>query len=344
MNSIAITRPDDWHVHLRDDSLLARVLPYTARRFGRAIVMPNLARPVTTVEAALRYRDRILSALPEGCRFEPLMTLYLTESTTIEEIEAAARSHHVVAIKFYPMGATTHSAKGVTDLRRLWPILEALENRDLPLLVHGETTDPDCDVFDRERMFLDDTFRPLVEAFEGLRIVFEHITTAEAAAFVAESPARIAATMTPQHLLLNRNALFSGGLRPHHYCVPVLKHERDRQALVSAATNGDPSFFLGSDSAPHVRTAKESACGCAGVFSAPIAIEAYAEVFHRAGEIDRLEGFASHHGPDFYGLPRNVEEITLERVDWTGPRRDGEGDESLEIFWAGESLCYRVTE
>ncbi len=344
LDSIEITRPDDWHVHLRDGDLLARVLPYTARRFGRAIVMPNLDRPVVRVDDALRYRERILALRSEGNTFEPLMTLYLSEETTVEEIEAAARSGHVVAVKFYPMGATTNSSSGLKDLASHRPVLEALERLGLPLLVHGEATAPDCDVFDRERRFLEETLVPLLRDFEGLRVVFEHITTAEAAAFVSEAPSRVAATITPQHLLLNRNALFAGGLRPHHYCLPVLKRESDRRALVSAATSGDPSFFLGTDSAPHHRSAKQSARGCAGVFSAPVAIEAYAEAFHRAGAMSRLEAFASHHGPAFHGLPRNPDRIRLERRDAPGPSRDGDGGESLEIFWAGEKLTYHVAE
>jgi dihydroorotase len=299
---------------------------------------------VTTVAEAAGYRSRILAALPPALDFEPLMTLYLTDSMTRSEIEAAAESSFVAAVKFYPMGATTNSARGVERLAALHPALEALERSGLPLLVHGEATSPDCDVFDRERVFLEDTLRPLLERFQGLRVVFEHITTEEAVAFVEQMPARVAATITPQHLLLNRNALFGGGLRPHHYCVPVLKRERDRLALVRAATGGDPSFFLGTDSAPHVRGAKESACGCAGIFSAPIAIESYAEAFSRADAMDRLEGFASFHGADFYRLPRNEDRIRLERVDWMGPVRDGEGAESLEVFWAEEPLRYRVHE
>ena len=344
MESIEITRPDDWHLHLRDGKSLARVLPYTARRFRRAIVMPNLDPPVTTVAEAADYRERILAVLPSDLEFEPLMALYLTDATTGSEIEAAAASSIVAAVKFYPMGATTNSARGVASLAELNPALEALERSGLPLLVHGEANSPDCDVFDRERVFLEDTLRPLVERFQGLRVVFEHITTEEAVSFVEAMPERIAATITPQHLLLNRNALFAGGLRPHHYCLPVLKRERDRQALVRAATEGDPSFFLGTDSAPHERGDKESACGCAGIFSAPVALEAYAEVFFRADAMDRLEGFASFHGPDFYRLPRNVDRIRLERKDWIGPTRDGEGAESLEFFWAGESFHYRVEE
>jgi dihydroorotase len=344
LESIEITRPDDWHLHLRDGELLERVLPYTARRFRRAMVMPNLDPPVTTVDEAEHYRNRILAALPTGLDFEPLMTLYLTESTTASDIEAAAKSPIVAAIKFYPTGATTNSAHGVTRLASLHPVLESLERTGLPLLVHGEATSPDCDVFDRERIFLEATLQPLVEQFQGLRVVFEHITTEAAVAFVEEAPACVAATITPQHLLLNRNAIFDGGLRPHHYCLPVLKREADREALIRAATKGDPSFFLGTDSAPHERVNKESSCGCAGIFSAPIAIEAYAEAFFRAGAIDRFEGFASFHGPDFYRLPRNMDRIRLDRIDWVGPDRDGEGDDSLEVFWAGQPLRYRFRD
>ncbi len=344
MTLIEMTRPDDWHLHLRDGELLSRVLPYTARRFGRAIIMPNLDPPITTVALAERYRDRILAVRPAACDFEPLMTIYLAESTTPAEIEAASKSPFVVAVKYYPMGATTNSERGVSGMGSLHAVLESMERAGLPLLVHGEATSADCDVFDRERRFLDDTLSPLVNEFDALRIVFEHITTKEAAEFVKASPPRIAATITPQHLLLNRNAIFDGGLRPHHYCLPVLKREADRAALVDAATSGDPSFFLGTDSAPHERIAKEAACGCAGIFSAPIAIEAYAEAFDRANAIDRLEAFASYHGADYYGLPRNSDQIYLERLDWIGPDRDGEGEDSLEIFWAGERLRYRVRE
>ncbi len=341
MDRIELSPPDDWHLHLRDGALMARVLPYTARVFRRAIVMPNLDPPVTRVEAALAYRSRILAALPPGCDFEPLMTLYLTDETTPREIEAAAARPEVIGVKLYPRGATTHSDAGVSGLDGLGPVIDALERWDLPLLVHGESTSPDCDVFDRERAFLDDTLRPLVARHPSLRVVFEHITTADAAAFVAESSDRVAATLTPQHLLLNRNALFEGGLNPHHYCLPVLKREGDREALVAAATSGDPSFFLGTDSAPHLHRDKLSACGCAGIFSAPVALEAYAEAFARAGALDRLEGFASHHGADFYRLPRNRGRVALVRVDAVGPDRDGLGEEALEIFWAGRALRYR---
>jgi len=342
--SIELIRPDDWHLHLRDGEMLARVLPYTAERFARAIVMPNLDPPIATVAEAARYRDQIIQSLPPHVDFEPLMTLYLTNSTTVDEIVRAGEATFMAGVKYYPMGATTNSEHGVDGLDGLFPILEALEEIGLPLLVHGEATSRNCDVFDRERVFLDETLRPMIDRFEGLRVVFEHITTAEAADFVTESPTRIAATITPQHLLLNRNAIFEGGLRPHLYCLPVLKREHDRQALVAAATGGDPSFFLGTDSAPHPRTKKESACGCAGVFSAPVAIEAYAEAFHQAGAISRLEAFASLHGPDYYRRPRNTDRIRLERVDWQGPDRVGEGDDAVEVFWRDRSFRYRLCD
>ena len=344
MDRIEITRPDDWHVHLRDGAMLARVLPYTARRFRRAIVMPNLDPPVLTTQDAEAYAARIRRCLPADSDFEPLMTLYLAESTTAAEIERASRSRDVAAVKLYPKGATTNSARGIAALDALGPVLDALERHDLPLLVHGESTSPDCDVFDREREFLDRSLIPLVERHTGLRVVFEHITTADAAAFVEQAPARVAATITPQHLLLNRNALFQGGLRPHHYCLPVLKREEDRQALVRVATSGHPSFFLGTDSAPHTRASKESSCGCAGVFNAPVAIEAYAEAFARAGALERLEGFASHFGADFYRRPRNPDRIQLERWDRPAPDQADEGPEGLVVFMAGEPLRYRVVD
>ena len=344
MDPIEISRPDDWHVHLRDGAMLARVLPYTARRFRRAIVMPNLDPPVLTTQDAEAYASRIRQCLPADSDFEPLMTLYLAESTTPAEIERASRSRDVAAVKLYPKGATTNSARGIEALDTLSPVLDALERFDIPLLVHGESTSPDCDVFDREREFLDRSLIPLVERHPGLRVVFEHITTAAAAAFVEQAPDRIAATITPQHLLLNRNALFQGGLRPHHYCLPVLKREEDRKALVRVATSGHPRFFLGTDSAPHTRVSKESSCGCAGVFNAPVAIEAYAEAFARAGALERLEGFASHFGADFYRRPRNTDRIRLERCDRPGLDQVGEGSEGLVVFFAGAPLRYRVVD
>ncbi|MEM7413536.1 MAG: dihydroorotase [Myxococcota bacterium] len=340
--SLEITRPDDWHLHLRDGDLLERVVPATARRFGRAIVMPNLVPAVTTVERALAYRDRILAACPADASFEPLMTLYLTDETPVSEVEAAAKSPHIAGVKVYPRGATTHSSEGVSDLVALGTVLEAMAASGLPLLVHGETTAPETDVFDRERVYLEETLSTVIDRYPALRVVFEHITTREAAKFVRAAPARVAATITPQHLLLNRNALFAGGLRPHHYCLPVLKREHDRQALLAAATSGDPSFFLGTDSAPHLRHAKESDCGCAGIYSAPIALEAYAEAFASAGALDRLEGFASHFGADFYGLPRNPGRVRLVAEPWSPPEWDGEGAAALRIFLGGETLRYRV--
>lgn len=340
--SIEILRPDDWHLHLRDGEMLARVLPFTARCFGRAIVMPNLDPPVETTAAAHAYAERIRSSLPAGSRFEPLMTLYLSERTTPDEVARAVDSPEVHAVKLYPRGATTNSERGVEDLDAFGPVLEAMAEGGLPLLVHGEVTDPAVDVFDREARFLEATLIPLVERHPGLRVVFEHITTKVAAEWVREAPVRVAATITPQHLLLNRNALFEGGLRPHHYCLPVLKRERDREALVAAATSGEPCFFLGTDSAPHARVAKEAACGCAGIFSAPVAIEAYAEAFAEAGALDRLEDFASRFGAGFYGLPIHSDRIRLDRVDAPGPDRVGEGDEALAVFGGGRPFRYRL--
>jgi dihydroorotase len=303
--------------------------------------MPNLDPPVSTVDAALGYADRIRSQVPAESGFAPLMTLYLTGSMSPEEIERAAATPGIAGVKLYPRGATTNSAHGIDGLNDLASVLEAMEKFDLPLLIHGEATDVGTDVFDRERVFLEETLAPLSSRHPGLRLVFEHITTRDAAQWVAEARPGVGATITPQHLLLNRNALFEGGVRPHHYCLPVLKREHDRIALVEAATSGSPRFFLGTDSAPHVRQAKESACGCAGVFSAPVAIEAYAQAFAEAGALGRLEGFASHFGADFYGLPRNKERVVLERVDWRVPLYDGEGDTALQIFRGGEPLLYR---
>ena len=342
--SLEITRPDDWHLHLRDGELLERVVAATARRFGRAIAMPNLVPAVTTVASALAYRERILAACPPDASFEPLMTLYLTDETPVSEIEAAAKSPYVAGVKVYPRGATTNSSEGVKDLAARGPVLEALASSGLPLLVHGETTDPACDVFDRERVYLEEVLSRVIDRHPALRVVFEHITTREAAEFVREAPDRVAATITPQHLLLNRNAIFAGGLRPHHYCLPVLKRERDRRALLDAATSGDPSFFLGTDSAPHLRAAKESDCGCAGIYSAPVALEAYAEAFASAAALDRLEGFASHFGADFYGLPRNRDRVLLVKEPWSPPESVGEGDSALRIFLGGETLRYRAVD
>ncbi len=341
---VELDRPDDWHLHLRDGEVLARVLPYTARRFGRAIVMPNLDPPVATVQEAIAYADRIGRLLPPESDFRPLMTLYLTSATNVEEIARAAEAPEIAGVKLYPKGATTNSAHGVDGLDALGHVLEAMERHGLPLLVHGESTDVRADVFDRERLFLEEVLEPMVQRYAGLRLVFEHITTREAAQWVEAAREGVAATITPQHLLLNRNALFESGLRPHNYCLPVLKREGDREALVRAATSGSPRFFLGTDSAPHARSKKESACGCAGIFSAPIALEAYAQAFAKAGALDRLEGFASHFGADFYGQPRNTDRVTLERVDWVVPERDGSGDAALEIFCGGTSLLYRCRD
>jgi len=341
---LTITRPDDWHLHLRDGDALAAVLPDTARRFARAIVMPNLKPPVTTVAEAQAYRARILAALPPGLRFEPLMTLYLTDRTPPSEIAAAKASGFVHAVKFYPAGATTNSENGVTDWAKVRPTLAAMEQHDLPLLLHGEVTDGDIDVFDRERVFLERHLAPLVRDFPGLRIVLEHVTTADSVDFVRSAPKNVAATITAHHLLWNRNAMFTGGIRPHAYCLPVLKRERHRQALVAAATGDDPRFFLGTDSAPHARSKKEAECGCAGVYTAHAGIELYAEVFERAGALPRLEAFASLRGPDFYRLPRNHDRITLERSAWSVPAALPFGGEQLVPMRAGETIAWRLVD
>ena len=342
MRELSIRRPDDWHVHLRDGAGLASVAKFTAERFGRAIVMPNLKPPIVTVDQAAAYRGRILQALPAGSRFEPLMTLYLTDATSPEEIDRAAASGIVLGVKLYPAGATTHSEAGVTDIAKTDAVLERMQRVGLPLLVHGETTRPEVDVFDRETVFIDEVLAPLIERFAQLKVVFEHITTARAAEFVAGARAGVAATITPQHLLHNRNAIFAGGIRPHFYCLPVLKRERDREALVRAATGGSPKYFLGTDSAPHERSAKESACGCAGMFTAHAAIELYAEVFEAAGRLDRLEAFASHFGADFYGLPRHEERITLVKESWTAADRYDFGGGAVIPYRAGESIAWRL--
>jgi dihydroorotase len=357
-SALRLTRPDDWHVHLRDGPQLAVTVAATARNFGRAIVMPNLTPPVTTVAAAARYRERILAAWEGGLgagsderdarapadrsAFEPLMTIYLNDATSADEVARAKHSGFVHAIKYYPAGATTNSEAGVTALSRAYPALAAMERHGVVLSIHGEVTDPGVDVFDRERVFVERELASILRDFPGLRVVLEHITTREAARFVAETSASIAATITPQHLAYSRNALFAGGLRPHLYCLPVLKRETHRQALVAAATSGNPRFFLGTDSAPHSRHAKESACGCAGCFSAPVALPVYAEVFEDAGALDRLEGFASHHGAAFYGLPRNGDSVTLVRDAWRVPDTLPFGDETIVPLRAGETLRWRV--
>jgi dihydroorotase len=342
MEKITLTRPDDWHLHLRDGDMLAAVLPDTARQFARAIAMPNLRPPVRTLADAEAYRDRILAALPSGMKFEPLMTLYLTDNTDPEEVAKAHASGIVKAVKYYPAGATTNSDSGVTELSRACRAIAAMEEHDLPLLLHGEVTDPEVDVFDREAVFIDRHLTRLLADFPRLRIVLEHITTRHAAEFVAAAPASVAATVTVHHLLYNRNAMFRGGMRPHMYCLPVLKRETHREALIAAATSGNPKFFLGTDSAPHAVGAKENACGCAGIYSANAALELYAEVFENAGALDKLEAFASFHGADFYRLPRNHGTITLRRESWTAPPSLKLGDESLVPLRAGETLRWRI--
>ena len=342
-DTLTLIRPDDWHLHLRDGAVLKDILPHTAQRFARAIVMPNLKPPVTTTALALEYRERILAALPKGSTFKPLMTLYLTEKTTPEDIRLAKTSGHVYAVKYYPAGATTNADAGVTDIRRCQAVLETLSEVGLPLLVHGEVTDPGVDVFDRENVFIDQVLAPLVQRLPALKVVFEHITTKTAVDFVLSAPSRMAATLTPQHLLHNRNAMFKGGIRPHFYCLPVLKREGDREALVQAAVSGNPKFFLGTDSAPHARHLKENACGCAGIFSAHAGIELYAEVFEQAGALAKLESFASFHGADFYGLARNTGKLTLVKRPWSPPASYRFGDAELVPFRAGEEIAWSVT-
>jgi dihydroorotase len=342
MDKLTIARPDDWHLHLRDGASMASVLADTARRFARGIVMPNLQPPVTTTQQALHYRDRILGELSPDLAFEPLMTLYLTDDTPAEEIARAKLSGKVHGVKLYPAGATTHSDAGVTRLSRCFAALEKMEQLGLPLLIHGETTDPAIDVFDREKAFVDETLGPIVERFSGLKIVLEHITTRDAAQYVEVTGPNVGATITAHHLLMNRNALFQGGIRPHHYCLPVLKREEHREALVAAATSGNPKFFLGTDSAPHAKHLKEAACGCAGMYTAHAAIELYATAFEEAGALDKLEGFASHFGADFYGLPRNTGTITLVREEWTVPKTLRFGKDDLVPLRAGETIPWKL--
>jgi dihydroorotase len=341
-DTLTITRPDDWHIHFRDGAAMQSVLPDTARVFGRAIAMPNLKPPVTTTLLADEYRARLLAAVPADVAFEPLMTLYLTDNTTPDEIRRAKASGFVHAVKYYPAGATTNSDSGVTDLVRAYPAIAAMEEVGMPLLLHGEVVDADIDVFDREAVFIERHLTRLLRDFPALRIVLEHITTRQAADFVASAPANVAATITVHHLLYNRNAMFRGGIRPHFYCLPILKRESHRQALVAAAISGNPKFFLGTDSAPHAVGAKESSCGCAGIYTAHAAIELYAEVFEDAGALDRLEAFASFHGADFYGLPRHADTLTLRRESWPVPANLSLGSESLIPLRAGESVRWRV--
>ncbi len=338
---LTITRPDDWHLHVRDGAALNTVVPHTAAEFGRAIIMPNLKPPVTTAAQALAYKQRILAAVPQGMKFEPLMTLYLTDNLPADEI-ARAKDAGVVAAKLYPAGATTNSDAGVTDLRKTYKTLEAMQKAGMLLLVHGEVTSSDIDLFDREAVFIDTQLIPLRRDFPELKIVFEHITTREAAQYVAQSDAFTAATITAHHLLYNRNAIFTGGIRPHFYCLPVLKREVHRQALVQAATSGSPKFFLGTDSAPHPAHLKEHATGCAGCYTAHAAMPLYAEAFDNAGALGQLEGFASFHGADFYGLPRNSGTLTLRRENWTPPESFAFGDAELKPLRSGESLSWRV--
>lgn len=341
---LTLSRPDDWHVHLRDGDMLASAVAATARCFGRAIVMPNLCPPVTRVTDAAAYRERILAGLSGTCGFEPLMTLYLTDNTSAADISAALDSGIVHGVKWYPAGATTNSAHGVTDIGRAFAALEVMEERGLPLLVHGEVVDPAVDVFDREAVFVERQLQPIVERFPRLKVVLEHVTTREGVEFVRSRETCVGATFTAHHLLLNRNALFENGLRPHHFCLPVLKRERHRQVLVEAATDGDPRFFLGTDSAPHPKGDKESDCGCAGIYTAHAALELYAEVFDEAGRLEKLEAFACHHGADFYGLPRGCGTTTLEKVAWDVPATISLGDARVVPFRAGASVRWRVAK
>lgn len=342
IDALTIRRPDDWHVHLRDGAMLARVLPYTARQFGRAMVMPNLLPPVCTVAAARAYRARILAALPPGARFTPLMTAYLTDATEPDEIARGHEEGAFTAVKLYPAHATTNSAFGVTDCDRVIPVFERMAAIGMPLLVHGEVTDPDVDIFDREAVFIDRVLDPLRRRMSGLRIVLEHITTEEAVQYVAGGGPNLAATITAHHLVINRNALFSGGIRPHLYCLPIAKREKHRMALRRAATSGDRRFFLGTDSAPHARPKKEAECGCAGIFTAPCALESYAEVFEEMAALDRLEAFAALNGPEFYGLPPNEERVRLRRGAFAVPHQIGDGETAIVPFRAGETLRWRL--
>jgi len=341
-DTLTLTRPDDWHIHFRDGAAMQSVLPDTARVFGRAIAMPNLKPPVTTVARAAEYRARLLAAVPPGVSFEPLMTLYLTDNTAPDEIVRARQCGFVHAVKYYPAGATTNSDSGVTDLTKAYPAIAAMEEAGLPLLLHGEVTDLEVDVFDREAVFIERHLTRLMRDFPKLKIVLEHITTRQAAEFIAAAPATVAATLTVHHLLYNRNAMFQGGIRPHMYCLPVLKRETHRQALIAAAISGNPKFFLGTDSAPHAVGAKESACGCAGIYSAHAAIELYAEMFEMAGALDKLEAFASFYGADFYGLPRHTDTITLRRESWTVPQQLRMAESSVIPLRGGEAIRWRV--
>lgn len=339
---LTITRPDDWHLHLRDGDLLSGTVPATARQFSRAVIMPNLVPPVTTVAQALDYRQRIMSALGSGQDFNPLMALYLTQQTTVAMIEDAAANEHVIGFKLYPAGATTNSASGVTDIHALQDVFAAMSRLGVPLLIHGEVTDADIDIFDREKVFIDRFLKPLHAAHPQLKIILEHITTKDAVDFVLAASENVAATITPQHLLMNRNHLLVGGVRPHHYCLPILKRSTHQQALQQAALSGNPKFFLGTDSAPHSQDKKENACGCAGCYSAPAALELYAELFELFDAIDKLEGFASHFGADFYGLPRNTDKVTLVKETWTVPEQVQIAGRPFVPYWAGEDLRWSM--
>lgn len=342
MDKLTLIQPDDWHLHVRNGDILKTVIAHTAQQFARAIIMPNLKPPVSTVELALRYRSEIMQALPAGSNFSPLMTLYLTSSLTQDEVKKAAECEHIYAFKLYPAGATTNSDSGVNDLKAIYPILEAMEKYDIPLLIHGEVTDNDCDIFDREKVFVESSLTDVVKHFPALRIVVEHVTTKEAVDFVLAGSEKIAATITPQHLMFNRNAILAGGIRPHHYCLPIIKREKHRLALVKAATSANPKFFLGTDSAPHLTGAKESSCGCAGCYSAYAAIELYTEVFEQENALDKLEGFASFFGADFYQLPRNTQSITLQKQSWTVPASYQVNNETITPLKANETLSWKL--
>ncbi|MCY1293729.1 Dihydroorotase [compost metagenome] len=344
LDRLTLLRPDDWHIHLRDGAALVRTVGDAARTFGRAIIMPNLVPPVRNAAEADAYRQRILAARPAGSRFEPLMVLYLTDRTTAEEVRAAKASGFVHAAKLYPAGATTNSDSGVTSIDNIFPVLEAMAEVGLPLLVHGEVTRAEVDVFDREKRFIDEHLTRVVQRFPALKVVLEHITTGDAAQFVKEAPANVGATITAHHLLYNRNHMLVGGIRPHFYCLPILKRNVHQEALLDAAVSGNPKFFLGTDSAPHARHAKEAACGCAGCYTAYAAIEMYAEAFEQRNALDKLEAFASFHGPDFYGLPRNADSITLVREDWQAPASLQLGEQELIPLRAGETLRWRLLE
>jgi dihydroorotase len=342
MDTLTLCKPDDWHLHVRDGDALGSVVPHTARQFARAIIMPNLKPPVTTTDMAVSYRQRILAAVPAGYAFEPLMTLYLTDNTSPAEIISAKQSGIIHGVKLYPAGATTHSDAGVTDIDNVTAVLAAMEQHGMPLLVHGEATEPSIDIFDREKVFIDKVLTRLVQDFPDLKVVLEHITTADGIQFVQSRERNVAGTITAHHLLMNRNAMFSGGIRPHHYCLPILKREQHRLALVAAATSGDPRFFLGTDSAPHPKGSKESGCGCAGIYTAHAAIELYAEAFDSVGALDKLEGFASFHGPDFYELPRNTGTITLAKIEQNVAEAFPLGDDVVVPFRAGNTIPWSL--